>query len=360
MPAINLPNQHFNTALWTANVANPTTGQKSISLGFQPDLVWSKNRDNSEAHYLIDSVRGDNSGLKWLRSNAQAAEGSDAVSSSTAKYVFTSTGFDIVDTDSTSGEVYYTSTSRTYVGWSWKAGGTAVTNTDGSITSQVSANRTAGFSVITYTGTGANANVGHGLGVAPSMVFYKKRNGAYDGCVYHKSIGASKRLVLFATDGTIAEGTDSTFFQSTDPDTSKLYLGTREHLNAAYNYVAYCFAPIAGYSAFGSFTGNGAADGPFVYTGFRPAFVMARLSSGIGDWNIVDNKRQPYNDASGNPVLRANSNGQEEDVDTMQGQMDLLSNGFKIRSNSSSLNASNGTIIYAAFAEAPFKFANAR
>ena len=155
---------HFDTKLWSADVANPAAGDKQISLNFQPDWVWSKNRDNAENHYWMDSVRGDNVGNKWLRSNSTAAEGADAVSSTTAKYDFTSTGFDIIDTNSGSGEVYYNS--RTYVGWCWKAGGTAVSNTDGSITSSVSANQDAGFSIVSYTGTGANATVGHGLSSA--------------------------------------------------------------------------------------------------------------------------------------------------------------------------------------------------
>jgi len=357
-PTIKDGSKHFDVRLWSADVSNPAAGDKSILLDFQPDLVWSKNRDNAEAHYWMDSVRG-NAGNKWLRSNAQVAEGgAAAVGATDCYYDFNSNGFDIIDTNSNYDEIYYNG--RTYVGWCWKGGNTSgVSNTDGSITSTVSANPTGGFSVVTYTGTGANATVGHGLGIAPSMVIYKKRNAAYDGCVYHSALGPTQRMILFATNGTLATATDSLFFNNTAPTSTTLSLGTRDHLNgSSQTYVAWCFAPIEGYSAFGKYTGNGSTDGPFVYTGFRPAFVLIKASSvgGAGyDWFIHDTSRDSYNqcdkDTEANLAIVENQYG---------AQLDIISNGFKIRNTGGGTNANGATFIYAAFAENPFKYSLAR
>ena len=355
-PTISNGALHMASNLWTANVASPTTGQKSIAVGFQPDLVWSKNRSDAEAHYWVDSVRGDNSGSKWLRSNSTAAEGTDAVGSSTAKYVFSSTGFDIIDTDSTAGEVYYTPTSRTYVGWAWKAGGTAVTNTSGTISSQVSANPTAGFSIVTYTGTGANATVGHGLGVAPSMVIVKSISTVTSWSVYHQSIGAGNELIL---NSTAASAAAVNSWNSTAPTSSVFSVGTAGSTNTSpRTYVAYCFAAVAGYSAFGSYTGNGSADGPFVYLGFRPRFILIKASSNSTAstvWTIIDTSRNPNNASLKELYANAiTAEGTDSDV------IDIMSNGFKPKRNSEYANFSTWTYVYMAFAENPFKYANAR
>jgi len=329
----------------TAQTITNTNGTTS----FQPDFVWIKSRNSASfSHRLYDSVRGVG---KELYSNATNSE-STVAQSLTA---FASNGFTL-GTDLNNNQ-----SSITYIGWQWKAGGTSASNTNGSITSTVSAGATQGFSVVTYTGTGVNATVGHGLGVAPNMYIVKNRTGTVgysDWYVYHTTLGAGAYLFLNQTLGTQSS---TGVWNNTSPTSTVFSLGAGSGGNfPTANYVAYCFSAVAGYSAFGSFSGNGSADGPFVYTGFRPAFVMAKLSSATGDWNMVDDMRQTYNDASGNPVLRANLSNTEEDVDTMQGQMDILSNGFKLRSNNSSLNANGGTIIYAAFAKSPFKFSNAR
>jgi hypothetical protein len=316
----------------------------------QPDFVWDKLRSGANSHRLFDSVRGVEKALYSNLTNAEATETGTLTS-------FNSNGFSLGTNTETN-----TNTS-TYVAWQWKANGAGVSNTAGSITSTVSANTTSGFSIVTYTGNGVDgATVGHGLGVAPNMVFVKTRSNAQNWNVKHSSLSSNNVVFLNTTDAQQTPGSGY-IGNLTSSTVITLVNGGAAITNVNGNtttYVAYCFAAISGFSAFGSFTGNGNADGPFVYLGFRPAFVMAKLSSATGDWNIVDDNRQTYNDASGNPVLRANLSSAEEDVDTMQGQMDLLSNGFKLRSNNSSLNLNNGTIIYAAFAENPFKNALAR
>jgi len=349
MPAITKPNLHFDATLYTG-----TGSALSVtnSGSFQPDFIWIKPRSIIGNHGLFDSVRGFS---KSVRSNATRVE--DTSSATYDLTAFNSNGFSV----GPSSNIDTSTNGATVVAWQWKAGGTAVTNTSGSISSQVSVNTTAGFSVVTYTGTVSYPQtIGHGLGAVPQFIMVKNRSRITNWAVYHVSVGNTKASYLNATDAAYA---DAGFWNNTTP-TSTVFTGDNgvgyTTNGATDNYVAYCWTPIAGYSAFGSFTGNGSADGPFVYTGFRPAFVMAKLSSATGDWNIVDDMRQTYNDASGNPVLRTNTTSAEEDVDTMQGQMDILSNGFKLRSNSSSLNLNNGTIIYAAFAEAPLKYANAR
>ena len=363
MPAITKPSDHFNTTTWTANVSNPTAGQKSIAVGFQPDLVWSKNRDNAEAHYVMDSVRGDNSGSKWLRTNTGAAEGADAIGSSTAKYVLTSTGFDIVDTDSNAGEVYYSTTSRTYVGWSWKAGGTAVTNTSGTLTSQVSANPTSGFSIVTYTAPASSQvnTVGHGLGATPAFVIAKNRSSGTGGlgwAVYHQSLGSGQYLTLNSLNG----ASSSPGYWGSGMSNTTIGLVTAAsstgYDNVTGNMVAYCWAEVAGYSKFGSYTGVSSAK-VFVYTGFKPAFVLIKKSSESSTtygWPMVDNKRP-----NGYNVTEELWADQAVAGTSSNYSIDLLSNGFCVNvTDNTNVNASGKTYVYAAFAEAPQKFANAR
>jgi hypothetical protein len=343
------PADYFNTALWTADVANPAAGDKSINLGFEPGLVWSKNRNNAEAHYWVDSVRGDNATNKWLKSNRTDAEGGDAIGNTTAKYDFTSTGFDIIDSDSTSGEVYYTN--RTYVGWGWAAGGTAVSNTDGSITSSVSANTKAGFSIVSWDGDGASAGatVGHGLDSAPELILPKNRGTTGNWHSYHSALGATKGILLNSTN---AASTDSGFWNDTEPTSSVFTVGTYNVFNN--DYIAYCFHSVPGYSKVGSYTGNGSSDGVFVHCGFRPAFILGKSSSSAGDnWFIFDNKRDTENVAGKD--LNPDSSAAEADSDLV----DFLSNGFKWRASSGLVNDST-TFIFYAVAEQPFKYAQAR
>ena len=350
LPASTITNgaAYMAATTYTGNGSTQSISNAVGSTSFQPDFVWIKDRNTARGSMLFDSVRGI---YIRLRSNTTDAEQTETDTLT----AFNSNGFNL------STNVAVNGSTETYVGWQWKAGTTSASNTNGSITSTVSAGATQGFSVVTYTGTGVNATVGHGLGVAPNMYIVKNRTGTVgysDWYVYHTTLGAGAYLFLNQTLGTQSS---TGVWNNTSPTSTVFSLGAGSGGNfPTANYVAYCFSAVAGYSAFGSFSGNGSADGPFVYTGFRPAFVMAKLSSATGDWNMVDDMRQTYNDASGNPVLRANLSNTEEDVDTMQGQMDILSNGFKLRSNNSSLNANGGTIIYAAFAKSPFKFSNAR
>ena len=237
------------------------------------------------------------------------------------------------------------------------------THLDGSILSTVSANTKAGFSIVGYTGSGSNATVAHGLGVAPSMVIIKSRidtSGDGNWLVYVKAGNVDETDYLLLN-GTGQAEDEAGAFNDTAATTTTFSLGTFVDLNqSSKTYIAYCFANVEGYCKVGGFTGNNDPDGPFVYTGFRPAWVMVKQSSASGGWNILDNKRQTFNDATGLPRSYAYSNATEEDEDTMEGQADFLSNGFKLRSNHSSGNASGATIIYLAFAESPFKFSNAR
>jgi hypothetical protein len=316
-----------------------TSGGSITSLNFQPDFFWEKARNNAYNHQLVDSVRGVS---KVLNSNLTDVEGTQAT------YVtsFNSNGYTLGANDYGTGV--------TLVDWCWKAGGTAVSNTAGTITSSVSANTTAGFSVVTYTGTGANATVGHGLGVVPGMVIIKSRSVATNWIVYHSSVAATAHLVLNLTDAAYTD----VAFNNTAPTSSVFSIGPAGYSvnNSAATYVAYCWAPVAGYSAFGSYTGNGSADGPFIYTGFRPRFVMIKGSSLVSDWNIFDSSRATYN--ANDTVLFPDLSNAESSPATEP--IDFLSNGIKIRNATNATNSSGNAYIYAAFAENPLKYANAR
>ena len=242
----------------------------------------------------------------------------------------------------------------TYVAWNWKAGGTAVSNTAGTITSSVSANPTAGFSVVTYTGTGSAATVGHGLGAAPKVIAIKNRTSANSWPVYHSSLGNTQLIVL---DLTNAASTSSVYWNNTSPTTSVFTIGTAGSLNTnTSNYVAYCFADVEGYSKFGSYTGNGSADGPFTFTGFRPAYVLIKRTDAAGTWIIKDTSRNVYNTATSN--LYPNLSNAEDNYATVE--LDMISNGFKLRGTAADQNASGGTYIYMSFAEVPTKYALGR
>jgi hypothetical protein len=313
-----------------------TSGGSITSLLFQPDYIWEKTRSIVDNNAAVDSVRGV---TKYLVQNNTSAEGTNANYFTS----FNSNGYTLGSSDYGTGV--------TVVDWCWKAGGTAVSNTAGTITSSVSANTTAGFSVVTYTGTGVNATVGHGLGVAPSMVIVKRRNSTGNWPVQHTSVSASNVLFLDLTNAQTA----STTFQQIYPTASIFYIdGGNANVGAnGGTYVAYCWAPVAGYSAFGSYTGNGSADGPFVYTGFRPRWIMIKRTDAIQSWAIWDTSRDSVNVVS--LQLYPNLSSAENSYLTM----DIVSNGFKSRS-ATEYNTSGGTYIYAAFAENPLKFSNAR
>jgi hypothetical protein len=329
-------NDYFNVVLYTGT--SPSTNSVT-GVNFQPDLVWVKSRTSGTRwHENYDVLRPN----KKLSSNATDAE-------YTENMTFNSDGF------TTSGGVGPNESGNSYVGWAWKANGAGSSNTAGTITSTVSANTTSGFSIVTYTGTGTLGTVGHGLGVAPAMIIIKRRNGAADWDVYHRSTGSGQYLSLNLTNAAAS----SAWLNNTSPSSTVFTLngGSFTANTSGATLVAYCFAPVAGYSAFGSYTGNGSNDGPFVFTGFRPRWVMIKQSSASGEgWFIVDTSRDTYN-AMGT-ILIANDSG--ADNTSQYPYIDYVSNGFKLRKNWAGVNGSGSTYIYAAFAETPAKFSLAR
>lgn len=339
-PTITNPSTVFDVELYTGN-----GGTQTISgLGFSPDLVWLKARNNAFVHGLFDTVRG---ASRFLISNSTSAELVNEVDGYLS--AFTSDGFTLSPGSNSSNT--FNSNSGTQVAWTWDAGSTTVTNTQGSITSQVRANPSAGFSIVTFTATGNSGSIGHGLGVSPSMIIIKSRNNPSDWVVYHVSIGADKYLNMNKTDAAI---TNTSTWQNTSPTSTVFY--SNGPFTTGWTEVAYCFAPVAGYSAFGSFTGNGSAtDGPFVFTGFRPRWLMIKRSSDISNWTILDTTRRPFN--VNNTYLDANVPDSELSNFNFA---DLLSNGFKIRAGNATWNVNNNTYIYVAFAENPFSTARAR
>ena len=339
-PSIADGSQYFNTVLWTGNGST----QSITGVGFQPDWVWTKKRSSSQDHFLYDVVRGSTNGNFYeLRSNSTVAEGVPSTPS---------TGLTSLDSDgfSIGSDASVNTNSSTYVAWNWLASNTSgSSNTAGSITSTVSANPSAGFSIVSYTGTLANATVGHGLGVAPSMIICKQRTGtANDWGVYHKSLGNDKFLKLNTTDSQI---TASTVWNNTSPTSAVFSLGTSNIGNNSAPNIAYCFAEVEGYSKFGGYAGNDSANGPFVYCGFKPAWVLVKRIDSAASWALVDNTRSAYNVVDN--VLFPDFSDAESTSDTA---IDLLSNGFKLRS--AQRNFSGATYIYAAFAEHPFGGSN--
>jgi hypothetical protein len=328
-------NKYMDATTYTATGTTQTITNAS---GFLPDLVWTKARSTTGDNILTDAVRGV---TKVLYSNLTSAE----VTTSTYLTSFNSNGYSVGTGNYPNG--------TTMVGWQWQAGqGSSGSNTSGTITSTVSVNASAGFSVVTYTGTGANATVGHGLGVAPKMVIVKSRSNATDWVVWQTSLTGLQYLNL---NQTAAVGSLAAVWNSTIPTSSVINLGTNAAVNnSGYTFVAYCWSEIAGFSKFGSYTGNGSTDGPFVYTGFRPKFVMIKRTDSTGSWYMLDTSRATYNVV--NPYLLANvSNSEATDL-----SWDILSNGFKLRSSYLEINTNGATMIYMAFAENPFKNALAR
>ena len=329
MAQINKPDEYFNTLLWTGN---STDNRVITGVGFQPDWVWIKNRDAAEQNKLYDAVRG---ATKNIYSNLTNAEGTDANSLKS----FDSDGFTL----GTEGSL--NASGQDIVGWNWKANGSGVSNTDGSITSTVSANTTSGFSIVSYTGTGANATVGHGLGIAPKFLIVKNRSSVTSWAV-QTSTGAGFEMNLNNTE---AQTATSVYWNSTDPTSSVFSVGTNAATNnSGDNMIAYCFAPIKGFSKFGSYVGNGNADGTFVYTGFKPAFVLFKITNTTGNWYLNDTTRRSINVNS--YTLFPNLSNAET---TTGAYIDMLSNGFKLRDTGSAINGSGNSFIYMAFAEEP-------
>ena len=330
---IDKPTDYFETVTYAGGTTDIS------SLDFQPDFVWGKKRDGAENYALFDSVRG---ATKTINSKTTAIESTRSGSLTS----FDSDGFTLGGSDG-----IISNSGSTYVAWSWKAG-TSFTNDAsstgvGSIDSAGSVSTTAGFSIITYTGNGTGgASIAHGLGAVPNLVLIKCTNEAHDWAVYYGD--PTDELVLNATAATLDT---AVVWNDTAPTSSILTLGSRGGVNAnTQTHVAYCFTNIKGYSKFGSYTGNGNADGTFVYTGFKPAFVLKKNISVTRDWGINDTEREPFN--ANDNILRPNLNNAEQSNSAYA--MDFLSNGFKLRGTDAEINTSGNTYIYMAFAENPF------
>jgi hypothetical protein len=346
-PAVAKPNTVFDVKLYTGNGSTQTIS----GLGFSPDLVWLKSRSLGLYHFLIDTVRGN---TKTLSSNTVDGE---SFATETVINSFDSTGFTL-NSDDGAGYYGWNMNGASQVAWAWDAGTSTVTNTAGSITSQVRANASAGFSVVSWTSNGAAGveTMGTGLGVAPNLIIARSRPAANSGnwMVYHSSFSnlASDYLWLNSTNAKATSG-------ATIWSTSSTAFGLRQSsiLNNGETAIAYCFAAVSGYSSMSSYVGNGSSDGPFVFTGMRPRWILRKRSDSTSNWGIVDTARLTYN--LDDTVLFADLSLAEQTANPNWG-IDVLSNGFKVRSSDPATNASGGTYIYFAVAENPFAYARAR
>ena len=332
---------HFTTTLYTGNASTNAITNSANAGDFQPDWVWLKSRNSATHHRLYDSSRG---ALKNILSSAANTEATTANSLTS----FDSNGFTLGSDDNSN------QNTKTFVAWQWKAnGGTTSSNGDGNITSTVQANTTAGFSIVLFTGNAtAGQTVGHGLGVKPEIIFAKNRSNGNNWNVYAEPVDNTGNNYL-TLNGTVAKESDFNMWNDTAPTTSLITLGDRNETNgSSHNMVFYCFHSVKGYSKIGSYTGNGNADGTFVYTGFKPAWIMLKRTDSTNNWNIFDSKRDVDNQV-GN-VLYANLTSAEEADASHSSANDFLSNGFKLRETGNAVNGSGATYIYIAFAEHPF------
>ena len=332
---INKSTDYFNTKLYTGN---GSYGHGITGVGFQPDLVWIKRRDGSARnHEIYDAVRGTDKAI-YSSSNGTEATGVNLLHS------FDSDGFTVDDHAGIN-------SSNNFASWNWKANGAGSANTDGTINSTVSVNTTAGFSIVKFTGTGANGTVGHGLGVKPAMIIQKNRSISSAWSVWHKSFSGSQVIYLNETG---AVGSNTSSWNSTEPTSSVFSVGTGSYPNGSGNeQIYYVFAEKTGYSKFGSYTGTGVVNGTFVYTGFKPAWVLVKRTNSSTGWVLFDNKREPHNLAD--TSFRADDSGAENESN---GALDLLSNGFKWRTSDGGVNGGGDPHIYMAFAEAPLVGSN--
>ena len=336
-PSITDGSAYFQPVIYTTQItAQDITFSGNSDLA--PDWLWFKRRDSASNHFLFDKVRGV---LKTISSDDANPE----VTSTGSMTAFGTDGFSLGDGGSNN-DINGTS-GATFIAWGWKANGAGSSNEDGATTSTVSASATSGFSIVKWTGTGANTTLGHGLGVAPQMILVKNLADADSWVVYHEDVGATKGLTL---DTTATPYTASTFFNNTAPTSSVFSIGSGGRTNGSSDaMIAYCFAEIPGYSSIGSYTGNGSASGPFVSTGMKPAYVLIKRTNATENWLIMDSTRYPNNPAN-NPIFANTYN-----ADANGGRpTDFLSNGFKPRNTLAEMNASGSTYIYMAFAEHPF------
>jgi len=338
---VNKSTDYFNTKLYTGNGST----QSITGVGFQPDWVWVKERSSTSASQVVDAVRGYN---KRIQTSSDAGQAVDSSPYNDFKS-FDSDGFSI----GSGGAV--NENSQTYAAWNWKANGAGSANTDGSINSTVSVNSAAGFSIVKYVGNGAtSATVGHGLGVVPSMIIFKNLETSVNWLVYHKSLGNTHGLYLNGSD---AKADNVDFFYDTSPTSSVWTMSNSTNNNqGSREHIAYCFAEKTGYSKFGSYVGNGNANGTFVYTGFKPAFLLMKRTNNAAHWIMYDNKRSTSSKNLTDKYFYA-SLSDAENTDTSEG-MDFLSNGFKHRNAFNAANGSGDTFIYMAFASAPLVGSN--
>ena len=324
---INKHTDYFNTVLYSGNSStNNITG-----VGFQPDWLWIKARNYGENHVLYDAIRGV---TKQLYSNTSGSESTNA----TALTAFASDGFNLATSNGNTN-----ANGTNFVSWNWKANGTGSANSDGDIASTVSANTTAGFSIVKFTANGSNSDgIGHGLGVAPKIVLYKRTDSTGPWYWVYKYVDGTLDYLILNDTNVKADLTLGTYGFSTSTTFTNLGFGN------THNMIAYCFAEKTGYSKFGSYVGNGNADGTFVYTGFKPAFVLVKNTQQAADnWFIWDNKRPGYNQIQ--KYLRANLNNAEADSSSFA--IDILSNGFKVRASTGAINNNGETMIYMAFGQ---------
>ena len=330
MAIIDKPSDYFNTKLYTGNGG----AQTITGVNFEPDLIWIKQRNGTGNHVVTDTVRTVD---YQLHTNT-----TDADSSLTNNVTSTNSDGFVVNTD---GEV--NGSSDTYVAWNWLGANGTASNSNGSITATVSANTTSGCSIVKWSGSGSNATIGHGLGVAPSVVITKSIGGSSAWGVYHISLGNTKILFLNETG---AVGTNVAYWNNTSPTSSVFTVGSDAAVNHSGNdMIAYCFTEITNYSKFGFYVGDALnKGGPFVYTGFRPAWIMIKRTDGADTWTMYDNKRIGYN-VDNNPLFANATTTESTDDD-----LDILSNGFKIKRNSGRINTDGANMVYMAFAENPF------
>ena len=333
------PSLYFNTKLYTGNASsNAITG-----VGFAPDWVWQKRRDGANGHVLFDKVRG---ATKIIQSESTNAEITSNANQDTVS--LDSDGFTVATPSQTGG---INANGSSCVAWNWKANGAGSANTDGATASTVSVNTTAGFSIVKYTGAGSTT-YGHGLGTTPQMIIIKKLNSSDDWFVYNHTLltpsATEKQFILLNSAAAFASNGSATTFTSVSNST--FGVGTDDKISeSGDSFIAYCFAEKKGYSKFRSYIGNGNADGTFIYTGFKPAFIMVKRTdnSSGARWLMLDNKRNTSN------VLNKNILADASDAETDVDRGDFLSNGFKTRSTGTTVNGSGATYIYMAFAEEP-------
>ena len=355
-PTINLPNKHFDTLLYTGN----STDNRAITgLNFQPDFTWIKRRSGGGmSHFVVDALRSNSDG-----GGGNGNDGPLATNSTASESAQSDGGFESFNSDGfTLGKGSAThnadapfqrnnASGGTYCAWNWNGGGSTVTNNDGSVASQVRASTTAGFSIVTFSGSG-NRTIGHGLGVAPQVIIMKGRNVTDQWTVGHQELDASNpwhKGIPLNTNATTQD--NAGFWNDTAPTSTVFSKGTWDE---GYNMVAYCFSEVAGYSKFGSYTGNGNSDGTFVFTGFRPAWVLIKATTTSENWRLFDSKRSTFNRVNRH-LFPSTDGGESEETG-----LDFLANGFKFRDSDAHQNGSGHTYVYLCFAESPFKYARAR